>query len=113
MGLNAYAVNLKELRFDAADGVWRVAFAFDPTRRAVPLVAGDKAGQSTRRFYLSSTDQAVRRSLRCAARQGGGRWVTSLAAMGGELDLVARFPNRPPVRLKALASASEPREESS
>jgi len=22
--------NMKELRFDAADGVWRVAFAFDP-----------------------------------------------------------------------------------
>jgi hypothetical protein len=26
--------NMKELRFDAADGVWRVAFAFDPQRRA-------------------------------------------------------------------------------
>ncbi len=24
--------NMKELRFDAADGVWRVAFAFDPKR---------------------------------------------------------------------------------
>ncbi len=24
--------NMKELRFDAADGVWRVAFAFDPRR---------------------------------------------------------------------------------
>lgn len=24
--------NMKELRFDAADGVWRVAFAFDPER---------------------------------------------------------------------------------
>ena len=23
--------NMKELRFDASDGVWRVAFAFDPT----------------------------------------------------------------------------------
>ena len=29
--------NMKELRFDAADGVWRVAFAFDPGRRAVLL----------------------------------------------------------------------------
>jgi hypothetical protein len=27
--------NMKELRFDAADGVWRVAFAFDPNRRPV------------------------------------------------------------------------------
>lgn len=36
--------NMKELRFDAADGRWRVAFAFDPRRRAVLLVAGDKSG---------------------------------------------------------------------
>lgn len=34
--------NMKELRFDADGGVWRVAFAFDPTRRGVLLVAGDK-----------------------------------------------------------------------
>ena len=27
--------NMKELRFDAAGGVWRVAFAFDPKRRAI------------------------------------------------------------------------------
>ena len=26
--------NMKELRFDAADGVWRAAFAFDAKRRA-------------------------------------------------------------------------------
>jgi hypothetical protein len=43
--------NMKELRFDAADGVWRVAFAFDPRRRAILLVAGDKAGTSQKRFY--------------------------------------------------------------
>lgn len=43
--------NMKELRFDAADGVWRVAFAFDPKRRAILLVAGDKAGVSQKRFY--------------------------------------------------------------
>jgi hypothetical protein len=42
---------LRELRFDAAGGVWRVAFAFDPKRRAVLLVAGDKSGRSERRFY--------------------------------------------------------------
>jgi hypothetical protein len=35
---------MKELRFDADDGVWRVAFAFDPERKAILLVAGDKAG---------------------------------------------------------------------
>ena len=43
--------NMKELRFDAADGVWRVAFAFDPKRRAIVLVAGDKSGGSEKRFY--------------------------------------------------------------
>ena len=43
--------NMKELRFDAADGVWRVAFAFDPKRRAILLVAGDKSGGSQKRFY--------------------------------------------------------------
>src|SRR2546422_273009 len=43
--------NMKELRFDAHDGVWRVAFAFDPKREAILLVAGDKSGASERRFY--------------------------------------------------------------
>ena len=43
--------NMKELRFDAANGVWRVAFAFDPKRRAILLVAGDKSGGSQKRFY--------------------------------------------------------------
>ncbi len=43
--------NMKELRFDAADGVWRVAFAFDPKRSAVLLVAGDTSGGGEKRFY--------------------------------------------------------------
>jgi hypothetical protein len=43
--------NMKELRFNAADGVWRVAFAFDPRRCAILLVAGDKSGSSESRFY--------------------------------------------------------------
>ncbi len=43
--------NMKELRFGAADGAWRVAFAFDTKRRAVLLVAGDKSGVSEKRFY--------------------------------------------------------------
>jgi hypothetical protein len=42
---------MKELRFSAADGEWRVAFAFDPRRRAILLVAGDKSGVSEKRFY--------------------------------------------------------------
>jgi len=43
--------NMKELRFSAAGGEWRVAFAFDPRRRAVLLVAADKSGGSEKRFY--------------------------------------------------------------
>lgn len=43
--------NMKELRFGAADGQWRVAFAFDPRRKAILLVAGDKSGGSEKRFY--------------------------------------------------------------
>ena len=42
---------MKELRFDAADGVWRVAFAFDTKRTAILLVAGDKSGGSEKQFY--------------------------------------------------------------
>lgn len=45
--------NMKELRFEAADGEWRAAFAFDPERRAILLVAGDKTGGSQKRFYKS------------------------------------------------------------
>jgi hypothetical protein len=43
--------NMKELRFSAADGEWRVAFAFDTKRKAILLVAGDKSGFSQKRFY--------------------------------------------------------------
>ncbi len=50
--------NMKELRFHAADGVWRVAFAFDPRRHAILLVAGDKSGGSETRFY----DELIRKA---------------------------------------------------
>jgi len=43
--------NMKELRFEADGGVWRVAYAFDPERKAILLVAGDKSGGSQRKFY--------------------------------------------------------------
>jgi hypothetical protein len=43
--------NMKELRFGAADGEWRVAFAFDAKREAILLVAGDKSGTGEKRFY--------------------------------------------------------------
>ena len=53
--------NIKELRFDASDGVWRVAFAFDPERKAVILVAGDKSGKGQKQFYKILIRKADRR----------------------------------------------------
>ena len=50
--------NMKELRFDADGGVWRVAFAFDPKRAAILLVAGDKSGGSEARFYRALIEKA-------------------------------------------------------
>jgi hypothetical protein len=54
----SHHANMKELRFEAADGVWRVAFAFDPRRRAILLVAGDKSGGSEKRFYKALIKKA-------------------------------------------------------
>jgi hypothetical protein len=42
---------MKELRFTLPDGEWRIAFAFDPRRRAILLVGGSKSGISQRHFY--------------------------------------------------------------
>jgi hypothetical protein len=53
--------NMKELRFSAADGEWRVAFAFDPGRKAILLVAGDKSGGSEKRFYRELIKKADER----------------------------------------------------
>ena len=53
--------NMKELRFNAADGVWRVAFAFDPQRKAILLVADDKSGSPERRFYKKLVKKADER----------------------------------------------------
>ena len=53
--------NMKELRFRADGGVWRVAFAFNPRRNAILLVAGDKSGVSETTFYRRLIDKADRR----------------------------------------------------
>jgi hypothetical protein len=49
---------MKELRFRADGGVWRVAFAFNPKRNAILLVAGDKAGVSEAKFYKRLIEKA-------------------------------------------------------
>ena len=53
--------NMKELRFDADNGAWRIAFAFDLKRKAILLVAGDKSGVSQDKFYRNLIEIADRR----------------------------------------------------
>ncbi|WP_296577578.1 type II toxin-antitoxin system RelE/ParE family toxin [Phreatobacter sp.] len=62
-------VNMKELRCNADDGVWRVAFAFDPDRQAILLVGGDKSGVSEKRFYKQLIARADERFDRHLARK--------------------------------------------
>jgi hypothetical protein len=50
--------NMKELRFNWMGEVWRVAFAFDPQRQAIFLVAGDKSKVNQKRFYARLIDIA-------------------------------------------------------
>ena len=66
--------NMKELRFRAAGGVWRVAFAFDPERAAVLLIASDKSGGSERRFYrtlIAKADDRFDRHLKTLGERQG------------------------------------------
>lgn len=68
--------NMKEMRFDAAGGAWRLAFAFDPQRKALLLVAGDKSGGSSRRFYrmlIRKADERFDRHLARLAEKGESR----------------------------------------
>lgn len=53
--------NMKELRLDVKNGVWRVAFAFEPKREAILLIAGDKAGKNQKRFYKTLIKKADQR----------------------------------------------------
>ncbi len=52
--------NMKELRVSTADAVLRIAFAFDPNRKGILLVGGDKSGVGQRRFYKQLIDKADR-----------------------------------------------------
>ena len=43
--------NMKELRAPVGKQVWRIAYAFDPVRRAILLCAGNKEGGNSKTFY--------------------------------------------------------------
>lgn len=70
--------NMKELRFTAQDGrqIWRAAFAFDPARDAIVLVAGAKQGRNEKLFYrrlIKIADARFDSHLRRTARGKKGR----------------------------------------
>ena len=43
--------NMKELRFDADDGVWRGALAFNPKRNVILFVTADQPDGSEMKLY--------------------------------------------------------------
>lgn len=55
--------NMKELRFKVNNGaeIWRAAFAFDPDREAIILVAADKQGVDENKFYKDLLKKANKR----------------------------------------------------
>ena len=70
--------NMKEIRFSAADGEWRVAFAFDTKREAILLVAGDKSGSSEKRFYrrlVRKADERFEAHLDRLKKKGKKSWL--------------------------------------
>jgi hypothetical protein len=50
---NSKHSNMKGLRFNAADGVWRAAFAFDVARQAVILSPATRRGKARRDIIVS------------------------------------------------------------
>ena len=65
--------NMKEMRFSAANGEWRLAFAFDSERSPIRLAAGDKSGGSAKRFQrtlLRKADGRFKRHLARLAKEG-------------------------------------------
>ena len=62
---------MKELRFDVANGVWRIAF--DPRGRAILLCGGEKSGVSEGRFYRGLIATADKRYAAHLALLKAGR----------------------------------------
>jgi len=67
--------NMKELRCPVDGAPWRIAFAFDPDRKAVLLIGGDKSGGGEKRFYrrlIVKADERFDDHLRRS--KGTGSW---------------------------------------
>lgn len=90
---------MKELRFEVEGGQWRAAFAFDPERRAILLVAGDKSGGSRKRFYSRLIAKADQRFTAHLARLGPREGDSE---MGRSLDqVIALLPRERQERIEA------------
>ena len=66
--------NMKELRVSEAGQVIRVAFVFDPTRKAVLLVGGSKQGVKSKAFYaqlIGRADELYDEYLQSLKNTGG------------------------------------------
>jgi hypothetical protein len=50
--------NLKELRAKTDDHVFRVAYIFDPERKGLLLIGGDKKGKNQKKFYKDLISEA-------------------------------------------------------
>ncbi|MDR3337286.1 MAG: type II toxin-antitoxin system RelE/ParE family toxin [Treponema sp.] len=50
--------NLKELRTRTDAHVFRVAYIFDPERKGLLLIGGDKKGKNQKKFYKDLINQA-------------------------------------------------------
>ncbi len=83
--------NMKELRFDAAGGVWRMAFAFDPRAQGDPA-GGWRQGRARRQrrektFYRQLIEKADKRFdshlSRVTARRKMMKWSTRRYACHG------------------------------
>lgn len=65
--------NMKELRARTSRSQLRVAFAFDPGRKAVLLTGGNKTGVGQRAFYAQLIDRADRLYAAHLAKLGAAR----------------------------------------
>ena len=65
--------NMKELRYTANDGVWRVVFVFYPDRKAILLVASNKSDVTEKRCHrqlIADADERFDSNLEGPKKQG-------------------------------------------
>lgn len=94
--------NMKELRFSLGRQAWRFAFAFDPKRRAVVLVGGDKAGRDPE-AVLQETDRGGGRTFFRAPRPNEGKEI----AMARQRTLKTVLANMAPARRKRVLDRAD------